>query len=168
MTRTKAPPPGHKHHRPAKARVRRAQPSDLAAILQLEVASFQDYRRASPASLRRSITSGHQSFWVIDAPEPPKTGPLAALLVLWHFPKTWRVYDIATHPDARGHGFGRELMQHAESLARKAGATVMSLEAEEQDKRLVAWYESQGYDVVDRLPHFYHNGCSAVRMRKAL
>jgi ribosomal-protein-alanine N-acetyltransferase len=154
------------HTRPAHARVRRARPADLPAILDLEVASFQDYRRASPASLRRSLTSAHQSFWVID--HPAGGGRLAALLVLWHFPRRWRVYDIATHPDARGHGFGRELMLHAEALARKAGATIMSLEAEEQDRRLVRWYESQGYAVVARLPHFYHNGCAAVRMRKPL
>jgi ribosomal protein S18 acetylase RimI-like enzyme len=156
----------HVHTRPAHARTRRATVKDLPAILELEAASFQDYRRASPASLRRSLTSGHQSFWVID--HPAGGGRLAALLVLWRFPRTWRVYDIATHPDARGHGFGRELMLHAEALARKAGATVMSLEAEEQDKRLVAWYKDQRYTVVDRLPHFYHNGCSAVRMRKRL
>jgi ribosomal protein S18 acetylase RimI-like enzyme len=154
------------HTKPAHARVRRATGKDLPAILDLEVAAFQDYRRASPASLRRSLSSKHQSFWVID--HPKGGGRLAALLVLWHFPRTWRVYDIATHPDARGHGFGRELMLHAEALARKAGATVMSLEAEEQDERLVAWYESQDYAVVDRLPHFYHNGCGAVRMRKRL
>lgn len=156
----------HQHTKPAHARVRRAKPGDLAAILDLEVASFQDYRRASPASLRRSLASPRQSFWVIDHPDGG--GRLAALLVLWHFPRTWRVYDIATHPDARGHGFGRELMLHAEALARKAGATVMSLEAEELDERLVAWYKDQGYAVVDRLPHFYHNGCGAVRMRKRL
>ena len=156
----------HAHTKPARARVRRAKPTDLPAILELEVASFQDYRRASPASLRRSLTSPHQSTWVID--HPAGVDRLAALLVLWKFPHRWRVYDIATHPDARGHGFGRELMLHAEALARKSGAGVMSLEAEEQDKRLVAWYKDQGYAIVDRLPHFYHNGCSAVRMTKRL
>jgi ribosomal protein S18 acetylase RimI-like enzyme len=154
------------HTRPAHARTRRARLQDLPAILDLEAASFQDYRRASPASLRRSLTSPRQSFWVID--HPAGGGRLAALLVLWHFPHTWRVYDIATHPDARGHGFGRELMLHAEALARKAGAGVMSLEAEEQDKRLVAWYVDQGYAVVDQLKDFYHNGCGAVRMTKRL
>lgn len=154
------------HTRPAHARVRRATERDLPALLDLEAASFQDYRRASPASLRRSLTSPHQSFWVID--HPAGYDRLAALLVLWHFKRTWRVYDIATHPEARGHGFGRELMLHAEALARKAGAVRMSLEAEEQDRRLVAWYGSQGYAVVGRLPHFYHNGCGAVRMAKRL
>lgn len=159
--------PGSGTRSPAHLRVRRAHATkDLDAIVELEQAAFQDYRQASLGSLRRSLTSAHQSFWVIDFPGVP--GKLAGLLVLWHFPKTWRVYDIATHPEARGQGIGTELMQHAESLARKAGATRMSLEAEEQDARLVAWYVHQGYTVVDRLEAFYHNGCSALRLTKHL
>ncbi len=143
--------------------IRRAKASDLPAILELEQAAFQDYRQASEASLRRSIASPRQSFWVIPGP-----GRLDGLLVLWHFPRRLRVYDVATHPDARGQGVGRRLMAHAEALARKQGAADISLEAEEQDPRLVAWYEGMGFVRVARLADFYHEGCSALRLRKRL
>lgn len=146
-------------------RIRRARASDLPAIQALELACFEPYRRASPGSLKRSLSSPQQTVWVIDAPDGKG---LWSLLVLWHFPHRVRVYDICTHPDARGHGHGRALMAHAEALARKAGCAWMSLEAEEQDPRLVGWYEDQGYTVVDRLVDFYHEGCSAVRMTKRL
>jgi ribosomal protein S18 acetylase RimI-like enzyme len=145
--------------------IRRAKPSDLPAIQELELACFEEYRQASAASLKRSLSSPHQSVWVIDAPDRKS---LWSLLVLWHFPHRLRVYDVCTHPDARGHGHGRDLMHHAEALARKAGCDWMTLEAEEQDPRLVGWYESQGYQVVDRLKDFYHKGCGAVRMTKRL
>jgi ribosomal protein S18 acetylase RimI-like enzyme len=145
--------------------IRRATIADLDAIQALEVACFQDYRRASVGSLRRSLTSPAQSVWVIDGTSP---GTLAGLLVLWHFPHRLRIYDIATHPDARGHGIGRALLAHAETQAHAAGCSWMTLEAEEQDARLVAWYQHHGYAIVDRLADFYHGGCSAVRMTKRL
>ena len=88
--------------------------------------------------------------------------------MLWHHAKRVRVYDICTHPGARGHGIGGRLMAHAEALARKAGCAWLTLEAEEQDPRLVGWYASQGFETVDRLVDFYHEGCSAVRMVKRL
>lgn len=144
-------------------RIRKATLRDLPAILELEVACFQDYRRASKRSLRRSLHSPHQSMWVVDGPHG-----LSALLVLWHYPRTLRIYDIATHPDARGQGLGRALMLHAEQIARRAGRRGVMLEAEEADMRLVAWYESQGYRQADHLVDYYHGGCHAVRMVKRL
>lgn len=145
-------------------RVRRAKPSDLPAIQALEEAAFQDYRRASPASLRRSLASPRQSVWVVDGPG----GELAGLLVLWHFPHRVRIYDVATHPGLRGQGIGRALLAHAEKQARAAGCSWMTLEAEEADPDLVAWYRHHGYAAVGRLKDFYHKGCHAVRMTKRL
>jgi len=150
---------------PSRPAIRKARLADLPAIETLEVACFQDYRRASERSLRQSLTSPRQSFWVVDAADGPG---LAALLVLWHFPRRLRIYDIATHPDARGQGLGRLLMAHAEKLARKAGCTYLTLEAEEADSRLVAWYKDQGFATVRRLEDFYHGGCHALRMVRRL
>jgi ribosomal-protein-alanine N-acetyltransferase len=110
--------------------------------------------------------SPRQSVWVIDHPE--KDGAAAALLVLWHHATRLRVYDVATHPDLRGRGLGLLLMRHAETLARKAGCRDISLEADAKDRRLVSWYEEQGYAVAGRLPDFYAAGRPAVRMRKAV
>ncbi|HEX2066979.1 MAG TPA: N-acetyltransferase [Candidatus Thermoplasmatota archaeon] len=145
-------------------RVRPATLADLPTLLALERLAFQDYRRASSASLRRSILSPRQSVWVVDGPD----GQLAGLLVLWHFPHRVRIYDIATHPDLRGQGIGKALLLHAEAQARAVGCSWMTLEAEEADPGLVGWYRHHGYAVVDRLPDFYHEGCHAVRMTKRL
>lgn len=152
---------------PTAPKPRRANLHDLAAIEKLEVACFQDYRRASEASLRRSLASPTQSVWVVDGKGPPGAH-LVGLLVLWHFRHRVRVYDIATDPDARGQGIGAMLLAHAESLARSSGCPWMTLEAEEADQRLVAWYQKHGYTVVDHLVDFYHGGCHAVRMTKRL
>lgn len=142
--------------------VRRATLRDFDAVRALEQAAFQPARRASLASLRRSLTSSRQSAWVIDGEDG-----LDALLVLWHHPHRLRVYDVASHPDRHGQGLGYRMMQHAETLARKQGRTWVSLEADPKERGLVAWYKGQGYTIVGRpLPHYYHNGNAAVRMVK--
>lgn len=146
--------------------IRRARPSDYPALRALEDLAFQPWRRASVKSLKRSLGSPRQSVWVID--HPTKKGELAALLVLWHHKTRLRVYDVATHPDVRGQGLGYALMQHTEALARKAGCRDVSLEADAKDTPLIAWYRKQGYEVVDRMPHFYVGGRPAVRMRKEM
>jgi len=148
-------------------RIRRAGPKDFPHVLELEQAAFQPYRQASRASLRRSLSSRHQSVWVVDAPRGSPTR-LAALLVLWRFPHRWRVYDVAAHPASQGKGLGTLLMHHAEALAAKAGADWMSLEADPKEPHLVAWYKHQGYRIVAKLPQYYHNGNAAVRMLKRL
>jgi ribosomal protein S18 acetylase RimI-like enzyme len=174
--------------RPSARTPRRATLADLEAVIALEEACFQPYRRASRASLRRSITSGHQEVWVLDAsgapvrgvvakgrreshslsqaPVPP--GSLDALIVLWKFPQRWRVYDVCTHPRSQGQGLGHKLMAFAEARAKSQGAAWMSLEADPKEPGLVSWYERQGYAVVDKLPKYYRNGNAAVRMTKRL
>lgn len=145
--------------------IRAAGMADLDDVAALEAAAFQPYRRAHRASLRRSLASGHQSVWVIDAPRGSPT-KLAALLVLWHFPHRLRVYDVATAPAMQGQGLGGRLMAHAERLAADAGATWVSLEADPKEPHLVPWYRHQGYVIVATLPRYYRNGNAAVRMVK--
>jgi [ribosomal protein S18]-alanine N-acetyltransferase len=147
-------------------RIRRATMRDHDALRALEDAAFQPWRQASRRSLRRSLVSPRQSVWMID--HPGRTGEAAALLVLWHHRIRLRVYDVATHPDVRGQGLGWHLMRHAERLAKEQGCADVSLEADAKDLPLIAWYERQGYAVVERLPGFYVGGRPAVRMRKAV
>lgn len=156
-------------------RIRRATLRDHDALRSLEDAAFQPWRRASRRSLRRSLTSPRQSVWMIDGADGTESaentdneGAAAALLVLWHHKTRLRVYDVATHASVRGQGLGFELMRHAEALARQAGCRDVSLEADARDRKLIRWYEAQGYAVVDRLPGFYVGGRAAVRMRKAV
>lgn len=150
--------------------VRRARMSDLPGILALEAACFQPHRRAAPSSLKRSLASPSQSVWVVDFRAASTTAPrpLAALLVLWHFPHRLRVYDVATHPSLQGQGLGHRLMAHTEALARRQGAEWVSLEASPNEPGLVGWYLRQGYSVTQALPSYYRDGSEAVRMVKRL
>lgn len=151
-----------------RTRIRRATARDHDALRALEDAAFQPWRRASAKSLRRSLASPRQSAWLIAHPDRARSGAAAALLVLWHHRSRLRVYDVATHPDVRGQGYGLLLMRHAEALARAQGCKDVSLEADAKDATLIAWYRRQGYEIVERMPHFYAEGRPAVRLRKAV
>ncbi|HUR25328.1 MAG TPA: N-acetyltransferase [Candidatus Thermoplasmatota archaeon] len=145
--------------------IRRATLRDHDALRALEDTAFQPWRRASRKSLRRSLVSPRQSVWLV----PHSDGKAAAaFLVLWHHRSRLRVYDIATDAKLRGQGHGLALMRHAEALARKDGCKDVSLEADAKDAQLIAWYERQGYHIVERLPSFYAGGRPAVRLRKAV
>lgn len=140
--------------------VRRARPGDLAAVRAVEEAAFQPHRRASPASLRRSLHSPMQSVWVA-----VREKKVLGILVLWHFPKALRVYDVAVRPDTQGLGIGHALMAKAHALARRSGAERIILEAQDES-RLLRWYESQGYRRVRKREGFYAPGKHAWRMER--
>lgn len=138
-------------------KLRRATIEDLPGIIALEEAAFQPWRRSSVASLRRAITSPHQSTWVLD------DGGIVGSLILWHRALSLRVYGVAIDPTTQGQGLGSKLMGHAVALARETHQTVL-LEADVNDHRLVAWYEKQGFVRKARRTDFYAPGKDAWRM----
>ncbi len=138
-------------------KIRRATIHDLPGIMALEEAAFQPWRRSSPASLRRSLHSPHQSVWVID------DGGIVADLILWHRAKSLRVYGVAVDPKMQGHGLGSKLMAHAIAMAKAAKQSVL-LEADINDHRLVSWYEQQGFVKHTLRRDFYAEGKDAWRM----
>lgn len=138
-------------------KLRRATLEDLPGIVALEEAAFQPWRRSSAGSLRRAITSPHQTTWVLD------DGGIVGSLILWHRRLSLRVYGVAIDPSMQGKGLGTVLMDHAIGLARKKHQTVL-LEADVSDTRLVAWYEQQGFVKQVRRKDFYAEGKDAWRM----
>jgi ribosomal protein S18 acetylase RimI-like enzyme len=137
--------------------LRRATLEDLPALVELEHLCFDEPRRSSPASLRRSLQSALQTVWVAE----DEFG-LRVALILWHHPNSLRIYGVAVRPDLQGHGLGQEALRHAESMAQGR----IMLEADDQDSRLLTWYERQGFQKQKFLADFYGPGRSAWRLQK--
>jgi ribosomal protein S18 acetylase RimI-like enzyme len=84
-------------------------------------------------------------------------GVVGAVSLRWHGscdrPHPW-LYGLHVQPDARRHGLGALLVRAAETVASLGGARAVSLDVDDDDPRLVAYYERLGYRVVT--PHRHH------------
>jgi GNAT superfamily N-acetyltransferase len=83
---------------------------------------------------------------------------------------TWDLYWIATHPDARGRGVARELVERMESELRGFGARLIRVETSQQESYGAAhkFYERLGYPCAARLPAFYKPGDDLLILLKTL
>ena len=69
---------------------------------------------------------------------------------------SYYVHSVALYPKHRGRGYGRRLMQEAESIARSSELEKVSLHVFEENRAAVNLYESLGYEVVGRRPVIPH------------
>jgi len=143
--------------------IRAATLKDLPAIEQIEEICFHDALRSSPRALRHSFKSPIQSVWVAVAGRE-----MAGAMVLYHHPRSIRIFSIAVLPAFRGGGAGRQMMEKALKLAKKADCAAVTLEAEHSSRTLINWYEKFGFEVRKTLRDYHSLGRHAVRMRLAL
>jgi ribosomal protein S18 acetylase RimI-like enzyme len=52
---------------------------------------------------------------------------------------------LAVRPDLQGQGFGKKIMDHAESLLTKAGCPKINLQIRSTNQKAIGFYESIGY-----------------------
>jgi ribosomal protein S18 acetylase RimI-like enzyme len=70
--------------------------------------------------------------------------------------KTGVIWNLAVHPDFQGRGVGRRLLELA--MKRAAQLAIRRFEAwTRDDPATCAWYESQGFKLVDQYLHVYLN-----------
>jgi GNAT superfamily N-acetyltransferase len=69
----------------------------------------------------------------------------------WHVPGDWGLHLLAVAPEAAGRGVGRALVDHAEALARAAGAARLVLDTPQHHPWLPAFYRRLGYVDIDAI-----------------
>lgn len=79
---------------------------------------------------------------------PSVVRPLVELEAL--APGSWYVNAVAVYPVFEGRGYGKRLMELAESLARECGAAALSLIVAEENAKARAMYEHLGYEIAAR------------------
>jgi ribosomal protein S18 acetylase RimI-like enzyme len=140
--------------------IRAATQKDLPAIEQIEESCFHDDLRSSPRALRHSLKSPTQSVWVAVAGRET-----VGAMVLYHHPRSIRIFSIAVLSDFRGGGAGLRMMEKALTLARRADCVAVTLEAEQGSLALISWYEKFGFKIKKTLRHYHAPDHHAVRMR---
>ncbi|MDW5376034.1 GNAT family N-acetyltransferase [Halomonas sp. HP20-15] len=132
--------------------IRSATVSDLEPLSQL----LDDYRRfyaqpSDPAAARAFLAQrlgAADSRLLVHAGQ---AGALSGFVQLYPVLSTvslaprWLLNDLYVHPEARGRGIGRALMQAAATLAREHGVPRLTLSTQTHNKAAQALYESLGW-----------------------
>lgn len=160
--------------------VRRAQPSDTAALTDLVnrayavEAFFVDGQRTTADEIAGLIRSG--GFLVLEC-----AGGIGAA-VLFEGPGEHRVLPASAYfgayfgmlsvlPELQGMGLGGRLVRVAEAMAEATGAPLVRLRVINLRGELVRWYRSLGYREVGTAPYHHRSvkrPCHFIEMAKSL
>ena len=144
-------------------RIRRATPSDAAAILAMEALFPSD--RMSMRSVRRFIAAANARVLVATRGRD-LLGNLVLLLRAGS--DKARIYSVVVSPAARGLGVGTALVKAAEHAARDAGRGSVTLEVRDDNAAARALYARRGYVERGRLARYYDDGADGLRLERTL
>lgn len=149
---------------PSEPHVRRATGDDLAALVELENASFA-LERMSERQLRRHLDSLSAEVFVATR-ERRIVG--AAVLFFRRGSRVGRLYSIAVAAHVRGRGVGERLLESVEHAARRRGARAVRLEVRADNTGAQRLYERHGYRRFGFRHGYYEDGHDALRYEKPL
>ena len=87
----------------------------------------------------------------------------------WIVAAELHILAIATHPEARGRGFGRRLLDHALAQAAASGCQLATLEVRRSNHAAIALYERAGFQTVHVRANYYQDdGEDALVMLRAV
>lgn len=95
-------------------------------------------------------TTAERLFWHMDSEHRPmyvyeKDGVLCGYYsLLFQADNECELNNLAVLPEYRHAGIGKELLEHAYSIARDNGCKVMNIGIVEENKKLRKWYEDNG------------------------
>ncbi|WP_224448453.1 GNAT family N-acetyltransferase [Haloprofundus salilacus] len=153
--------------------VRRAERADLLDVFQIEktcfkqpwpFAAFEQFL-GEPGFLV-AVDGVSQSMGRSDESESAErvVGYVVADVTPNYGRDIGHVKDIAVHPDARGRGLGRTLLQQSLVSMALGGAKLVKLEVREDNDPAKALYESEGFEPLRRIPRYYEDGEAALVM----
>ena len=129
--------------------IRRMTLDDLPTVVELDKISFS--LPWPEKSFRFEITDNLASrCWVAEI-----DGRVVAMLVGWLLVDDIHIATIATHPDFRRQGIGRQLLSHALSRALDEGARSSFLEVRESNLAAQEMYRQFGYEPTGRRKRYY-------------
>lgn len=150
--------------------LRQAVSHDLSALYRLEQVAFTGdrfSRRQLWHLLNRAnaltLVAEHQ---VADGGLPRLLGYGA--LLFRRGTRRARLYSFCVHPDARGSGLGRRLLEALEVEAHARDAEVLGLEVRVDNRVALGLYRRMGFRPERWLSDYYEDGCAGWQMAKPL
>jgi ribosomal-protein-alanine acetyltransferase len=144
--------------------VREAGLPDLEALLDIENRCFTA-DKLSRRNFRYMLTKAK----AITLIQEINSKPAGYALVLFHAGTALaRLYSVATLPEFRGLGLGKQLLETAERTAREHGCIAIRLEVRHDNHSAINLYRKFGYRELNRLEDYYEDHVDGVRMEKSL
>jgi ribosomal protein S18 acetylase RimI-like enzyme len=135
-------------------RIRRVTPGDLETVVALWRAVFPEYddpsnpQRNPSAAIARKLTFGDGLFWLAERGGQPVGTAMAG----YDGHRGW-LYSVGVHPEARGAGIARALVDEAERALAALGCPKVNLQVFAANEQARAFWRSIGY-VEDRVRSF--------------
>ena len=128
--------------------IRSAVPEDEPGVVALWracdlVASYND-----PAADFRFARAGACSDVLVGEDE---AGRIGGSVMVGHDGHRGWLYYVASDPQSRGSGIGRQMVQAAEAWLRQRGVIKAQLLVRETNTKVVSFYEHLGYEVAPRV-----------------
>lgn len=150
--------------------LRRALGRDLDALYRLEQVAFTG-DRFSRRQLWHLLNRAHALTLVVEQ-RPPDGSPPRLLgygtLLFRRGTRRARLYSFCVHPDARGSGLGRRLLEALEAEALSRDVEVLGLEVRADNRVALGLYRRMGFCPQRWLSDYYEDGCAGWQMAKSL
>lgn len=145
--------------------LRLSQPTDLDALCRLELECF-DGDRFSRRQLAHILIRANATTRVAVGEQGGLLG--YGTLLFRRNSCNARLYSFCVHPDARGGGLGRRLLEALEGEARARGMHKLTLEVRADNRIAMGLYRRMGFLPQRWLDDYYVDGCAAWQMEKPL
>lgn len=145
-------------------RIERAQLSDLKDIFELEQRCF-NYDQIGRRSFAHLLKQRSSLFWCAKL-DDQLVG--YAIVLTRKNSRKWRLYSLATAPEARGKGVARGLVVAWIDEAQRQAIQILSLEVKCDNQAAIQLYRQFGFEVVDVLASYYSDGSDGYRMQRTL
>jgi ribosomal-protein-alanine N-acetyltransferase len=95
-------------------------------------------------------------------------GRLVAFCNYWLVTTELHILALATHPDYRGRGIARQLLDHVLDVARQTGCSLATLEVRRSNVPAIKLYERAGFKTVHVRARYYQDDEDALVMLRGL
>ena len=82
----------------------------------------------------------------------------------WQILDEGHIANVAVHPDFRGQGLGRLLVEYLMTACRALGGRAMTLEVRQSNAAALGLYRKLSFEEAGVRPRYYNNGESAIIM----
>ena len=136
-------------------RIRPMLLADVERVVQIDKLSFT--LPWSERTYRLELTENSAAHLIVAELENQPKQSIVGYVGFWFIVDEAHISTLAVHPDFRGQGIGRRLLEEALVEALRRGADLVTLEVRASNQRSIDLYKEFGFRVKARKPRYYRD-----------